>query len=136
MAASSIEVRVVREAPDGWWHKPLRRMFEDWVLMAHGHVARAGRVPIDTGNLRSSLQPGAGVTGVDGANPPTWARVGTNVEYGGILDASDKHHYASGPSAGKPLKGWLTDSPETFSTETNALIDDLAAALTATWGKV
>lgn len=133
MAGKAVELRVVREVPDDWYHAPLRRMFDDWMLLAHGKVSTAGRVPIDTGNLRNSLQPGAGVTAVDSSNPPTWARVGSNVEYGGILDESDKTHYAGGPSAGKPTKGWLTDAPETFSSETMRLIDDLSAALSRAW---
>lgn len=45
----------------------------------HGHLATPGIVPIDTGRLRSSLQPGSGTTGIDTANPPLWFKVGTNV---------------------------------------------------------
>lgn len=130
-----VGLRVVREVPGDWWHKPVRRMLEDWMLMVHTEVSQPGRVPIDTGNLRNSLAPGSGVTGVDPSSPSTWARVGTNVEYGGYLDASENHFYASGPSMGWPTLGWLSDLPDELDSQTQQIIDDTARALESAWGK-
>lgn len=116
MANGPITVTVVRSVDvDALIAGPMRDYMETCVLLAHGDVAQAGRAPIDKGYLRASLAAGAGVTGVDPANPPKWAQVGTNVTNGGtsypsILEESDRFHYAGGPSAGQPTRGWLSQT--------------------------
>lgn len=122
-------IRIAKEAPDSWWHGPWRLMMTDLMVEVHGAANEAGRVPIDTGHLRDSLQPGAGVTDVDPNDPAKWARVGTNVDYGGYLDGGDQYHYRGGPSQGKPTKGWLSDLPNAMSGTIDGIVNDFVRSL-------
>lgn len=107
---SDIEVRVTREVD-------VRQAYGEAMLrcltraMLAVHEDATVHAPVDTGLLRASLAPGAGVTRVDTAFPPTFAQVGpTTAVYPAVLDESDRTHYARGQFAGAPTKGWLSDS--------------------------
>ena len=119
--------------------KPMARFLMEGMTMTHGHLATPGIVPIRRiggGRLRSSLQPGSGTTGIDTASPPLWFKVGTNVEYAAPLDQPETRepHYASGPSEGKPTRGWLSDSPDHVRPMIEGLLPSLAADIQKTWG--
>lgn len=116
--------------------KPMARFLMEAMTMTHGHLATPGIVPIDTGRLRSSLQPGSGTTGIDTASPPLWFKVGTNVEYAAPLDQPETRdpHYVGGPSAGKSTRGWLSDSPDHVRPMIEGLLPSLAADIQKTWG--
>lgn len=110
--AVSVDARVTRtvnvdEVIGGATRKFLNRA----MLAIHQSASQPGIVPIDTGLLRSSLAPGGGVTMVDPASPPTWARVGTSVAYGSALNDPETRtpHYRGGPSSGQETQGWLTE---------------------------
>jgi len=156
--------------------KPLRSFFMR-VLDSAADVMQAGVVPIDNSTLRKSLQLGAGVTAVDRARPPRWARVGSNLFYGRILDEggpmrgpggppptgaiekwagrvgvrippaaiakaigkrgpkATEPHYASGPSKGKPTKGWFSDTIYRHVEQDvhGPFLSDLAKGVEAEW---
>lgn len=116
--------------------KPMARFLMEGMTLTHGHLATPGIVPIDTGRLRSSLQPGSGTTGIDTANPPLWFKVGTNVEYAAPLDQPERRnpHYVGGPSAGNETRGWLTDSATAVGPMIEQLLPSLAADIRAAWG--
>lgn len=115
--------------------RPMARFLMEGMTVTHGYLASPGVVPIDTGRLRSSLQPGSGTTGIDPASPPLWFKVGTDVEYAGPLDSGSRNqHYRGGPSLGEPIKGWLSDSPEHVMPQIEALLPSLAADIMAEWG--
>lgn len=114
--------------------RPMARFLTEAMTLAHGHLSTPGIVPIDTGRLRSSLQPGSGVTGIDPSPLPLWAKVGTNVEYAAPLDAGARDaHYRGGPSAGNPIKGWLSDSPAHLQPQIQSLLPTLATDIQASW---
>ena len=50
--------------------KPMGRFLMQGMTLTHGYLASPGVVPIDTGRLRSSLQPGSGTTGIDPSPVP------------------------------------------------------------------
>lgn len=133
MAGDAVTIRVVREVPDGWWHKALREFWEDLMLLVHTNSAV--HAPIDTGHLRNSLQPGGGMTMVDPGNPAQWMRVASNVPYGAYLDEPEGRdpHYQRGPFAGKPTKGWLSDAPERLDAQINQLVDEFARVIDRAW---
>lgn len=139
MADSAVTVKVVREVDlMRLVSAPLRQYFEGCLLVAYGDVATPGRVPIDTGYLRASLQPGAGVSKVDPSDPPQWAELGTNVSnagvnYGSVLEESDKTHYAHGPSLGKPTKGWLSQTVKNVAGDVKNLQARMAADIKKGW---
>lgn len=141
MADRAIAVTVVRAHDiDKLIGAPLRRYMETCVLLAHGDVAQAGRAPIDKGYLRASLAAGAGVTGVDPADPPKWAQVGTNVTNGGtsypsILEESDRHNYAGGPSAGQPTRGWLSQTVQNVAGDVKQAQERMMKDIQNGWGK-
>lgn len=119
--------------------KPMARFLMEAMTMTHGHLATPGIVPIRRiggGRLRSSLQPGSGTTGIDTATPPLWFKVGTNVEYAAPLDQPENRdpHYASGPSEGKPTKGWLSDQQDHVKGQIESLLPSLAADIQSAWG--
>lgn len=116
--------------------KPMQRFLMEGMTLTHGHLSTPGIVPIDTGLLRSSLQPGSGLTGVDTATPPLWFKVGTNVEYAAPLDQPEERdpHYVGGPSAGKSTRGWLSDSRDHVKGQIESLLPSLAADIQAAWG--
>lgn len=119
--------------------RPLRIYFETLMIEGHKEVSQPGHVPIDTGTLRNTLAPGAGVTSVDKADPPMWAKVGTKLSpYPGVLEAgSDKrgrvYHYAGGPSAGKETKGWLAQTIPNMQSARRDALKELAHNLEAAW---
>lgn len=116
--------------------KPMARFLMEAMTMTHGHLATPGIVPIDTGRLRSSLQPGSGTTGIDTATPPLWFKVGTNVEYAAPLDQPEERdpHYIGGPSAGKSTRGWLSDQQDHVKGQIESLLPSLAADIQSAWG--
>lgn len=133
--ANAIEVKVVREVDmPALMGRELRAFLEDVMMLAVENVSQPGRVPIDTGRLRDSLAPGAGVTMVDKASVPTFARVGSNVVYAGPLEGGD-HLYRGGPSKGQPIKGWLSSTVQHVAPDIDALLEDMAASLEEGWGK-
>ena len=113
MADSAITVKVVREVNIvDLVSDPLRRYFDTCLILSFLEASEPGNVPIDTGYLRASLQPGSGYSHVDPQDPPEFAIFGTDateygVSYPTVLEESDRTHYASGPSWGAPTKGWL-----------------------------
>ena len=113
--------------------KPMGRFLMQGMTLTHGYLASPGVVPIDTGRLRSSLQPGSGTTGIDPSPVPLWFKVGTNVEYAAPLDSPETRdpHYRAGPSEGRPTKGWLSDSPKHVAASIEALYPRLAADIEA-----
>lgn len=115
---------------------PMRRFLMQGMTLTHGYIASPGVVPIDTGRLRTSLQPGSGLTGVDPQDPPEWFKVGTNVKYAAPLDSPEERdpHYRAGPSKGNPTKGWLSDSPAHVRPQIEALLPALAADIRKAWG--
>lgn len=106
----SFKVDITRTVDvDGLLANASRDFLNRAMLAVHKSAAQPGVVPIDKGILRGSLSPGAGTTEVDSGNPPTWARVGTNLEYGRVLDEKGGRRYRGGPSSGAETKGWLTE---------------------------
>jgi len=129
-----IEVKVTREVSrEQLLGGPLRTFFNTAMLLAHSDVAKAGRVPWDTGNLAGSLSPGGGATEIDPSPVPMWARVGTNVEYAAYLETGDKYHYRGGPSSGKETRGWLSSTIQNVRPDIDGLLGDLAADIKAAW---
>lgn len=116
--------------------RPMQRFLAEAMTLTHGHLSTPGIVPIDTGRLRSSLQPGSGITGIDTATPPLWFKVGTNVEYATALDQPEgwDPHYRGGPSKGNPTKGWLSDQVGQVAGAIEGLLPSLAADIQAAWG--
>jgi len=132
MSGQTIRVEVVREvSDDALLNKPLRAFFERCMMAMHAYAAEPGHVPIDTGNLRGSLAPGAGVTRVDDHEPPEFAVVGTRVDYGGYLNEPVKRdpHYRGGPSQGQRTEGWLTRTLD--GNGKNIGLDDIIGKLKA-----
>lgn len=123
---------------DDWLTGPLTDFFNAVMLEASGDASEAGVVPIDKARLRGSLQPGAaeGTTRIDRNKPPLWAEVGTNVDYGGALEKSNRTHYRRGPSKGKPTKGWLSNSADRTAAKISRKMGaPLAKALEDSWHK-
>lgn len=108
---------------------PLGVFFNTLMMAGHADVARPGRVPIDTGNLRNSLAPGGGVTEVDTSSPPMWAAVGTNVPYGTYLEMGDNYHYLGGPSAGSQTRGWLSSTIPNVEGAAVGALEELGGAI-------
>ncbi|MFQ5592510.1 MAG: hypothetical protein ACE5HE_15240 [Phycisphaerae bacterium] len=130
-----ISIKVVREVTTNeLFDKPLRAFFTDVMWAAVEDVAQPGRVPIDTGRLRGSLQPGAGTSEVDSSHPPQWAQIGTDIDYGKKLEKEKHYRYARGPSRGKPTRGWLSDTAKNIEAEVRGpLLAQLAADIEAAW---
>lgn len=115
--------------------KPMQRFLMEGMTLTHGYLVTPGVTPVDTEVLRTSLQPGTGTTGIDTARPPLWFKVGTDVEYAGVLDSGARNqHYAGGPSKGEPIKGWLSDSPKAVGPMIEQILPYLAADIQKTWG--
>jgi len=135
MIGVKVEYNMPNGTPTALLRRPLARYFTEIMTLTHGYLASPGVVPIDTGRLRSSLQPGSGVTGIDPSPLPLWAKVGTNVEYAGPLDDPEERdpHYRSGPSAGKSTKGWLSDSVGHIRAQQESLLPSLAADIQSEW---
>lgn len=141
MADQSITVKVVREVDiPSLVGDPLRKYFDTCLLLAYGEVAQPGRVPIRDNFLRSSLQPGAGVSRVDPSNPPKWAIIGTNLAaekgedaYPRVLEEKDWPHYADGPSKGKPTKGWLSQTTQNVAGDVDKAQTRMMKDIASVW---
>ena len=138
--ADSVTVRVVREVDLGTiFGVELKDFLTAVITLAEGEVITPGRVPLDQGFLRGSLSPGAGVTMVDRAATPTFAKVGTNMVYAGPLEEG-KHplngasmNYRGGPSKGKPTKGWLSSTVQNVKPDIDGLLEDMAKRVEDGW---
>ena len=115
--------------------KPMARFLMEGMTLTHGHLVTPGVAPKKDGLLTTSLQPGTGTTGIDTSRPPMWFKVGTDVEYAGVLDSGARNqHYAAGPSKGEPIKGWLSDSRGAVGPMIESLLPSLAADIQSAWG--
>lgn len=132
MAYVTVKVEITR-VPQGALLKPMRRFWTRLQLAAHADAAQPGRVPIDTGHLRSSLAPGGGVSGIDPSDPPMWMAYGSNVPYGMYLEAPEKRdpHYRAGPSQGQPTEGWLSKTMDNMQGPIDEALAELAASMEA-----
>lgn len=133
MSGNGVKV-VVSTVPYATMMQGMRQFFNTVMLAAHNDVARPGRVPIDTGNLRNSLSPGGGVTMVDPSDPPKWAAVGSNVVYGAFLegigiDDPGSYHYLDGPSKGARTQGWLSKTLDNVQGAVDEALAELAASM-------
>lgn len=107
--AEVVEARITRSVDVVSLYGSAARRFFTRVMLA-AHESAVGHAPVDKGVLRGGLAPGAGVTMVDPAEPPQFARVGPVVTpYPRVLDESDQTHYRAGPFVGQPTKGWLSE---------------------------
>ena len=132
MSGNGVRVEVTT-VPSAVLMQGMRRFFTTVMLAAHNDVARPGRVPIDTGNLRNSLSPGGGVTMVDPSDPPKWAAVGSATGYGLALEAPQARdpHYRDGPSKGQPTAGWLSKTLDNVQPAIDEALAELAASMEA-----
>ena len=125
--------RVLKKLGPDLASKPLKRFFEQ---ASHAIQAEAQRrAPVDTGHMRSKI-----TKELDDGRPPLWAKVGTNVEHEGvsyprILEESPIHHYAAGPFAGQPTRGWLSGALKTMRGRVQELVAELGDDIRATWEK-
>ena len=81
-------------------------------LMIEASAIYISNMPRDTGQAANLAQPGAGTTKVEGSPIPTFVRVGTNanrggVNYLGVLDYSDKRRGAGKAPPVKAIERWL-----------------------------
>lgn len=114
MADVTVEVRGLEEAMARLSPAALRGPFGRF-LKRTGVKLQAlltERSPVDTGRLQTSL-----AFQVDGGEPPTWVKVGSNVAADGFgypvqLDESDWTHYVGTQWAGEPTKGWFSATIE------------------------
>ena len=129
-----VEVRIVKSVDIGkLLGVPLRRFFNEAMLVVYNDVV--DHAPVDTGILRASLAPG-GVTEVDPRDPPQYARVGTNVDYGTYLDDQDKtgrYHYRAGPNEGDATTGFLTGSLDRQDGAIDKLLKDASKDIESQW---
>ena len=129
-----VEVRIVKSVDIGkLLGVPLRRFFNEAMLVVYNDVV--DHAPVDQGILRASLAPG-GVTEVDPSDPPQYARVGTNVDYGTYLDDEDKtgrYHYLRGPHKGQVTTGWLGDSLDRQGGAIDKLLKDASKDIESQW---
>ena len=129
-----VEVRIVKSVDIGkLLGVPLRRFFNEAMLVVYNDVV--DHAPVDTGILRASLAPG-GVTEVDPRDPPQYARIGTNVDYGTYLDDEDKterYHYRGGPHKGQVTTGWLGDSLDRQGGAIDKLLKDASKDIESQW---
>jgi hypothetical protein len=113
--------------------KPLRNCLTRLMILAHADVAKPGHVPIDQGYLRGGLAPGAGVTQVDGDNPPKWAVVGTNAVQAARLEYDPAMHYRDGPSSGGQTLGWLSNTLGHIEGDVGGVVRQLAGDIAKEW---
>ena len=112
---------------------PLRRFFGEAMLVVYNDAI--DHAPRDFSVLAGSLAPG-GVTEVDPRDPPQYARVGTNVDYGTYLDDQDKtgrYHYRAGPNEGDATTGFLTGSLDRQGGAIDKLLKDAARDIESQW---
>lgn len=83
---------------------PARRFAESVMLDGVNHLASV--VPIDRGALRSSLQPGVGLTRVDGGALPAGVTWGTNLPYAGALDEGKRRGPGKAPPVAE-IERWI-----------------------------
>lgn len=134
---AAVKFKVTRSVnEDTVFGDPVRRMFDRIMLLAHSKAVQPGQVPIDTGYLRQTLAPGGGVTEVGGNwEDGFYAQVGTNLDYGSILENSESHHYRGGPSAGQMTQGWLSRIEPAVIAEIPAIAQQCAREMEAGWKK-
>ena len=112
--------------------KPVRDFLTKAIITVQG-LARE-RAAVDTGRMRQAV-----TYEVDSSSPPTWAKVGVNVNRGGFdypaaLDESERYHYAAGPFAGEETKGWLSDAPKEAGSEIDGFLGELEDELVESLG--
>lgn len=85
------------------FHGAMRRILTKGAIQ--GENLGKERSPVNRGRLRASI-----THEVDQSSPPTWARYGTNVQYGLYLNSpvTRNPHYRGGPRAGQSTRDWLT----------------------------
>jgi len=141
MASDAVVVKVTREVdPAAVFGGPMRELFDRIMLLARSKAASPGQVPIDTGYLRQTLEPGGGVTEVSGSYESGFvASVGSGLVYGAVLEAGTRKgavmHYRAGPSAGDETKGWLSRIVPPVVAELPGLIGKFNAAVEAGWNR-
>jgi hypothetical protein len=132
--------------------EPLRRFWQrvGILVINQAHL----NAPVDTGRLRSSLAQGApnSISEIDSANPPLWAKVGTNVNREGFfypraLEESDRYHHRGGGAGGagnlkakaqskfggQPTKGWFSGSIREAVDQLDQWLDKLKEEIAARW---
>jgi hypothetical protein len=112
--------------------KPVRDFLTKAIITVQG-LARE-RAAVDTGRMRQAV-----AYEVDSSSPPTWAKVGVNVnragfDYPAALDESERYHYAAGPFAGEQTKGWLSDTPKEAGSEIDGFLGQLEDELKESLG--
>jgi hypothetical protein len=133
----TIETKVTRSVDvPAALDKIIRRHFTRIMMAGHKIAAQPGRVPIDKGYLRKSMDPGGGVTRVGGdASSGYFVAIGTNLDYGTYLEDKDArgYHYVGGPSAGSLTQGWLSRSIVDIEPLIPPMLDTMASELEAAW---
>lgn len=130
-----INVRVVREiSDDKLLREPIIDFLTEAMYVVHKDVAE--NAAVDTGQMRSSLAPGAGVTGVDKGT--LTATIGTNVQnlgvsYPSVLDEAPRFHYRAGPHAGDATAGWFSNTTQRTRGDLEGLVKRLADAVRGQW---
>lgn len=122
-------VRVLRKLTPDLVAQPLARFMQRAATLLQ-NKARL-RSPVDTGRLRASI-----LTEIDAGTPPLWAKAGTNVFYGQILDAPFRRnpHYRAGPFAGAPTAGWMTEGAAgDAEAEVGKLVGQLGEEIAEAW---
>lgn len=134
--AGEYSMELVGRRPDArkLFGRPMRRFYERAMFGLHALVTQPGRVPIDTGHLRATLGPGAGVTMVDPGDPPRFAQVGTSLQdYPRVLDEDSRYHYRAGPSAFMETLGWFSTALDAYAPEFEGLLDGLEKDIGGEW---
>lgn len=118
---TGVEELQAKLAPERF-HAGMRRILTMGAIQ--GENLGKERSPV---NLRRGGRLRASITHVvDQSSPPTWARYGTNVQYGLYLNSpvTRNPHYRSGPRAGQSTANWLTGTVP----EVQAYVNRVAAA--------
>lgn len=134
MATPSVTVKVIREVDlDKVIGNAFREFCNEWVLATVDSIQ--GRSPHLHGNLEGSLGPGGPVTGVDSADPPRWAKVGTKVEYGFALNypKSREPHYRHTRYIGDKTAGWFERGVDDSMPRISELVKVMAKDVEAGW---
>jgi phage gpG-like protein len=101
---------------------PLRRFWERASITVQSNARKRPRMPVDTGRLTNSI-----AYEIDGASPPQYAKVGTDVFYAPFQEF--------GTSRGVPARMFLQGGFEDSSGSINTFVGVLGDEIAQNWGK-